>query len=703
MSTGDPNLAQDPELLASFLDETQESLGTLDSLFIQLEANPGDTQTVEAIFRPVHSLKGNSAFFGFMQAKRLAHVMESVLDAVRKGRRACTHDSIDLLLQGLDELRGMFGRIRSGGAEVAEAGTLDALVARLEAHLSTGAAPGQGDVVRDLDLITAAVPAGCGEALSALARMRARFAVVGERQDLGTPIEAIQALLGGFTAGTLDEERSRRVKTELQRVATAAATPAGSTLAAELLDGYDTFVTAMGFDILLKQYIEERLPRVVAPDFAFAPVPSPVTATTSDAKAGATRAAEAPKDDHAHASTAQKSMRVAESTIDTFLHYVGELLVVGDMFGHLHARTKAVKGAHGLARDLRRANETFAELSNQLQKSIMAIRRVAIKPALAKVPRLVRDIAQTKGKDIAVEISGEHLEVDKSLMDLIDAPLTHMVRNAADHGVEMPDDRERAGKPRQGRIKVSAVETEAGMVLTIEDDGKGLDLEAIRRKAESLGLVAPGAALAEQDIVNFIFASGVSTAKEVTEISGRGVGMDVVKRAIDDAGGQVSVKTENGKGSRFQLRLPKGVTTQIMPGYMIRAGGRTMVLPLDRVVETFRVRREELTGMVGGTRCIQRRGGIMPVLHLAGELGLGEGDWGARGLPLVIVTANRRHVALAVDAVLGVQKVVVRQVAGLPAGAEVFTGGALLGDGTVALVLGVDLLVAGDRVAAGAR
>jgi len=699
MSSGEANLSQDPELLAAFLDETQESLGTLDSLFIQLEANPADTQTVEAIFRPVHSLKGNSAFFGFMQAKRLAHVMESVLDAVRKGRRACTHDSIDLLLQGLDELRGMFGRIRASGTEVTAQADLDALVSRLEAHLSTGAAPGQGDVVRDLDLIAAALPSSAAEALSALGRLRARFAVVGERHDLGTPIEAIQALLGGFTAGTLDEERSRRVKAELQHVATAAATPAGVALATELLDGYDTFVSAMGFDILLKQYIQERLPRVTAPDFAFAPAPATSPAAPAELKAAA-RSAEVTKDEHAHAPQAQKSMRVAEATIDTFLHYVGELLVVGDMFGHLHTRTKAVKGAPGLARDLRRANETFAELSNQLQKSIMAIRRVAIKPALAKVPRLVRDIAQAKGKDIVVEVSGEHLEVDKSLMDLIDAPLTHMVRNAADHGVELPDDRERAGKSRQGRIKVSAIETETGMVLTIEDDGKGLDLEAIRRKAESLGLVAAGAALAEQDIVNFIFASGVSTAKEVTEISGRGVGMDVVKRAIDDAGGQVSVKTEAGKGSRFQLRLPKGVTTQIMPGYMIRAGGRAMVLPLDRVVETFRVRREELTSMVGGTRCIQRRGEIMPVLHLAGELGLGEGEWGARGLPLVIVTANRRHVALAVDAVLGVQKVVVRQVAGLPAGAEVFTGGALLGDGTVALVLGVDLLVAGDRSAA---
>lgn len=388
-------------------------------------------------------------------------------------------------------------------------------------------------------------------------------------------------------------------------------------------------------------------------------------------------------------------MRVAESAIDTFLHYVGELVVVGDMFRHLQTRVVGTPGTtQSLAREFRRANETFTGLSNQLQRSIMSIRKVPVKPLVQKVPRLVRDLSQAIGKEIDAVTEGETVQVDKSLLDLLDAPLVHMVRNAVDHGIEPPERREAAGKSRRGAVTVSFSEAGSHIILGVSDDGAGLDLDAIRRKAESLGLIPPGAQLGEQDIVNFIFASGLSTAQKVTDISGRGVGMDVVKRAIEEAGGSISVSTTPGRGSSFRIRLPKGVTTQIVGGYLVRAGGSTYVLPLERVRETFRARPDERQTIGGRGMCIMRRGQIMHLQDLGEALSQESSPWPARGVPIVVVESNRRTLALAVEAVIGVQKVVIRRLAGLPPGAPMLSGAALLGDGHLALVLDLDLLQA---------
>lgn len=618
----DLDLRADPELLAAFLDETQEAFDRLDALFVALEREGNSRETLEAIFRPVHSFKGNAGFFGLLEAKRLAHELETMLDHLRKGRARIDRGLTDLLLAGIDELKGVVVRLRAGGPEIADPAAHQSLLLSLcgAASRATDGQPDWEQARRDLQVLEARAPAD-GETLEALRRLQA-------------VIQGCLARTGSIAKGPAPGPAPDQPSALEPRKAAAAAPSRG--------DG------GTG------EHVSDRIGRDAA-----------------------------------------KTMRVSEASIDTFLHYVGELVVVGGLFDHLGRRLAALPGAAPLARDFRRAGDTFSGLSNQLQRSIMAIRRVPLRPLLQKVPRLVRDVAQARGKEIAVELRGEEIEVDKALIELLDAPLAHLVRNAADHGIEDPARRRAAGKPATGTISIAVVEGERDLTLTIADDGAGLDLAAIRRKGEQNGLIQPGQPLGEQDLIGLIFASGVSTAAAVTDISGRGVGLDVVKRAVEDAGGAIQVATEPGKGTRFQVRLPKGVSTQIITGYLVRAHGHAFVLPLDRVRETFKVVLADLSAIAGGGRVVRRGEQVLPLLSLPRVFGSPGEVVPEAGGPVVVAMVRRRAMALAVDAVLGVQKVVLRPLQGLPEAGLLFTAGALLGDGTVALVLDLDRLQQG--------
>jgi two-component system, chemotaxis family, sensor kinase CheA len=704
------HIEQDPELLAGFLDEAEDSLASVGRLFVELERDSTARGTVEAIFRPVHSLKGNAAFFGLLTIKRVAHEMETVLDHVRKGRLAADRPVIDTLLAGLDVLVALVARVRGGGSDE-DPVAVEPLSQRLGEQAGRAEQPATAsDPEQDLRTIDAALPPGDQVARAALDRLRLRLRPEAASAGATPPSTAptmgrMSDLLVQAKTTTLSDEDAKTVLAELGQLRDHAPDDASRALVQEAIDGAQVFISAMGFEAAGAEYVADRLARMTWASASSAKagstLPTPPTAALVPKQTAAPKVESEThrkdsetikKDGDGHG----KSMRVAESAIDTFLHYVGELVVVGDMFRHLQTRVVAMSGMQSLAREFRRANETFAGLSNQLQTSIMGIRQVPVKPLAQKVPRLVRDVAQAIGKEIDAVIIGESVQVDKSLLDLLDAPLTHMVRNAVDHGVEKPEHREAAGKTRRGTVTVTFAESGRHVMLTVSDDGAGLNLDAIRRKAESLGLIQSGSPLGEQDIVNMIFASGLSTAQQVTDISGRGVGMDVVKRALEDAGGSINVSTETGKGSSFRIKLPRGVTTQIVGGYLVRAGGSDFVLPLERVHETFRCRPEDRQPVAGKGNCIVRRDQVLPLGELSSLMSGQASTWPTRGLPVVIVEANRRRIALAVDAVLGVQKVVIRRLSGLPPGAPMLSGAALLGDGHLALVLDLDQLQLGE-------
>ena len=695
------------EIIHEFLADSLDGLETVSRELVAFEADPSNLSTINAIFRPVHSLKGNAAFFGLLQTKELAHRLESLLDLLRKEQLRPDDEIMDVLLAGTDELATMLTRVRDGGDEVLETGSLDDLLRRVTAACDrdkrdTNAVLNR--LVEKLDSIATRLAKKdkglLGEVEGIISEMRAVSRPVSSADDERAPADVpatvaeIRTHLDAPIEGTLDDESAQEVRGLVQQLLDETETEAGRDKLTEMLGTIDIFLDgAIGFDDLLRETIRDTLQQLEQQN-AWAGTADP--AAGQDASADVPAADTRPRQEapaKTREQTTQKTMRVPEESIDNFLGYVGELLVVGDMFNHLATALRQAGIERELAARFKRTNDTFAALSNNLQKSIMEIRKVRISVLFNKVPRMVRDIASAGGKEIVVEIEGQDLEVDKSLVDLFDAPLTHMVRNAADHGVEPPDEREAAGKPTAGTITVRATETSTTVDLSVSDDGAGIDYDAIRAKAEENGVIAPGETLDQDRLVDLLFAAGVSTAQAVTDISGRGVGMDVVRRMIDDGGGTISITSEPGRGSTFTISMPRSITTQILSGFMIEVGGERYVLPLEKVLDTSAIAPDAVTTVTGRGRCVEHHGSICPVRSLAAALGIkvngqGQGEGPRDDLLMVRVRGACGDCGLLVDNVLGVQQVVMRELDGVvDTAAEAVVGGALMGDGSVALVL----------------
>jgi len=544
-----------PELLKDFIDESMESLNTVDSLFVRLEASPGELSLVESIFRPIHSMKGNAAYFGLMRVKELAHRMESLLDLVRQGRRRIDRRLCNLLLRGLDALRTMLSRVRDQHREVENEDDFLPLLIDLEAE--------------------------------------------GERGDA----DSVACLLSDLPESTFP------------------------------------------------------------PDAESSPRPEKSEA-------------------------AGRTMRISEESIDRFLEQVGELMGLEELFRYLGKRMVESGLSEEFANDLRQATEQFAHLSAKLSREVMDLRRTEARPLLQKVPRLVRDVADVVGKRIEIRTEGEDVRIDKSYLELLDAPLMHMVRNACDHGIDLPKDRLQAGKPEVGRITVAISEQEDALVMSVSDDGRGLNMDGLRCKALELGLMRPEAPFLESDAIAVLFHSGVSTAREVTEISGRGVGMDVVKREIEGAGGRIEVSTVQGQGSAFRVVLPRAITTRISDGFLFRCGQERFVLPMRSVVETFTAADARMHEVAGGGTMVHFR---KEIFRLVGcdellEASRMRPDEGV----LVRIRVRDQSCVLQVHEALGVQRTVVKPVEEFCRGEGIFAGAAMLGDGGLALVLSED-------------
>jgi two-component system chemotaxis sensor kinase CheA len=686
-------LADDPTLLAAFFDESLESLAGLEARLIDLhKAEDALRAEVDEIFRPVHTLKGNAPYFGFLRIQGLAHALETVLDRLRKGRITLDPDLTDLLLAGLDGLRASIERVRAGEHEVADEAAHADLLARLEragkTHEPADAWARLSADLADLETRSAppepAVLARMRQDLTALRGKSAASASAASSGDGG--FACLQKRLKQPFAVPIDADAAKAIVAELQALRSASVDPVHSGILDETIATCGVFLESVGFDDLLRQHVLEALGRIAPPlaDEAL-PTPSPSAAPSSPTREPGSERRTRPDTE-----SQGRSMRVAEAAVDAFLTHVGELLVIGDLLDHLQQRVSTSTDDHGLVRDMRQAVASFGALSSELQRSIMAVRRVQVRPVLQKAPRLARDIAQATGKEIEVILHGDATELDKGRLDLIDGPLTHLVRNCADHGIEAPERRTAAGKPARGTISVTASAADGWFQLDIGDDGRGLDLEAIRRKGEAMGLVRPGAVLDQQAIVNLIFASGLSTAQQVSDVSGRGVGMDVVHRQIQEAGGTVAVTTTPGHGTQFSLRLPIAATTHIVNAFLVRSGPSVFALPLDLVRESFAD-----DGTRDGHGLVIRHGKTLAVVPLANVLGQADGLTDGTGRrTLVTVEADGHAMALVVDETLGVRRLVVRPLHGLTEGDldGRFQGAALLGDGRLALIVAPDRL-----------
>lgn len=730
----------DLEMMMDFIDESLESFEPIPSLFVAFEQDPEDQTKIESIFRPVHSLKGNAAYFGLIRIKNLAHDLESVLDLMRKGKLMPSSDIIDGLLSGIDQMQVILEQTRENATETVDDQVYNAVLDRVRALT------GEDDLVQDQqelqeadtwleiwdEVVQLRKMPNCQEEhvarqVDKILEMLAKAAPgIGDAEEVvalevsaGSPLAALMELLeDGALAPAQKGERVRLVLSHLQD---RCEQDEARAILDNAVEEFDLFVSKIGYDPMLEDSLLETAQKlatlqdwgsrediegevetehppseetVVAEEAPAEPapaVPEPVAEPlpAQPAAVGRVNGEAAPaKSPERAAREGGRTMRVSEDAIDGFLGYVGELIALDEMFRYIHG--EMVKNDTDLTRgtDLLRTINTFTKLSDDLQASIMNIRKVSVKPMLSKTQRIVRDIAAVSGKEIQVALEGEETSIDRSLIETLEAPMVHMVRNAADHGVEEPGERVAAGKDRVGEIRVGIRENEEDLFLSIRDNGRGFNYDKIRNKAERMGLLRPGDPINERRLADIVFSPGFSTAEQVTDISGRGVGMDAVKRAVEDAGGSIKIFSEPGQGTEFLIQLPKTIGTQIISSFVVQLDNQRFVLPMDKVSGSFKAEADKVHSLPNGAACVKRNDSVLPVVCLDGPY-MGDPQLLSEGI-LITIESDPRFVFY-VDSILGMQKVVVRGVPWMRA--EKFLGAAVMGDGRVSMILNTESLI----------
>ncbi len=676
-------MSQDPT--AIFRQEAQDLFEQLEQALLDLERLPGDQDLINTAFRALHTVKGSGAMFGFDALARFTHHLESAFDGVRNGKTVADPGLIGLTLSAIDHMRALMDLSADQPDPEGEA-----LIARLRGMSET------------------APPAAAPPEEKTESTYRIRFRLPADALERG-----INPLL------MLDELRALgpcRTVALTGRVPPLEALPPGA-----LFLDWDVMLTTTApraaiddvfifvFDDMELQV--ERLadpaaaPRLgeilvergdVAPEAVAEALTrqQPLGSLLRDSGAVSGDSLKSALNEQTHLRQAapgrqggggNDSIRIQAQHLDELIDRVGQLVIA-------QARLKqlAASEGHGLFKPVA---EEIERLANELRDTTMGIRMVPIGSLFGRFRRLVRDLSEELDKDIALTTTGEETELDKTVIERLNDPLVHLVRNALDHGIESPQQRLAAGKPRQGRVQLSAVHSGAQVLITIKDDGRGLDLAAIRARAEENGLIQPGARLSDQELYLCIFQPGFSTARAVSSLSGRGVGMDVVKRAIEALRGLVEVASTPGHGTEITLRLP--LTLAIIDGLLIRVGRGRYIIPMAAVEECMELSHaDDLRSK--GRSFLNLRGDLVPFLRLR--------DLFACPLPadpfqkVVIVSSGEQRVGLVVDQVIGDHQTVIKSLSRLHADVESFSGATILGDGSVALILDVPHLVeAGQR------
>ena len=684
-----------------FFEEAGENLENMEQLLLELDIEAADDEELNTIFRCAHSIKGGAATFGFSDVAELTHQMETLLDKLRRHELAPTAPMVDVLLQSGDALKAMLGRHQGSGAAAVD--TTELLVhiramAAGEAPAPVAAAVVKAEPVQAVAPVAAAAdPVAQAAATSGQRTVELRVGPLSdpaqadnlldlfkEITDLGTieplPDDAALAGVRRFKVSTAAPESELldlfTFHVAREQVAFLALGDAGSAAMAAEADpsdkGYGFFDNAPG-----------------APDKAPAAPVAAETAVLKPVAAAVAAKPAAPKSDKPAAGLEASTIRVSVEKVDQLINLVGELVITQAMLAQ-NSRgldpvvyQQLVTGLTDLDRNTR-----------DLQEAVMSIRMIPMSTVFSRFPRMLRDLANKLGKKVELVTQGEATELDKGLVEKITDPLTHLVRNSCDHGIEMPADRIAQGKPEVGTITLAASHQGGSIVIEVRDDGRGLNREKLIRKAREKGIDAPDS-LTDPEVWNLIFAPGFSTAEEVTDVSGRGVGMDVVKKNITSLGGTVEIDSAEGYGMRVAVRLP--LTLAIMDGMSVGVGEEVYILPLSSVVESFQVSQEMIKTVGGSGRVVEVRDEYMPVIELEKVFNVPRFDWEHNSGIMVVVEAESGRVALLVDELLGQQQVVVKNLETNYRKVNDVSGATIMGDGRVALILDVGSLVRRSR------
>ncbi|CAD5372504.1 Chemotaxis protein CheA [Rubrivivax sp. A210] len=712
-----------------FFEEAGENLEKMEQMLLELDIEHADEEQLNAIFRCAHSVKGGAATFGFSDVAELTHQMETLLDKLRRHELQPTAPMVDVLLASGDALKAQLARHQGNGADALDTsellhsirGLVDGGSAPPPVARPAPEAPPAPPVVVEAPMAAPVAPVDAAAAApAAKPGTRLLELTVGPLADPSqadnlidlfkeiTDLGSIEPLDGGHDA---DGMRRFRVTTtssdndlldlftfhiarEQVRLAPltrgygfhrgSPGAPTESEADAAVLvvapapakdPGYGFFDDAPG-----------------APGTAAAPAAAPAEPAPAAAPAVATaapRTASPRGDVRAAAAPESSTLRVSVEKVDQLINLVGELVITQAMLAQNSKNVDAAlhqQMASGLA-DLERN-------TRDLQEAVMGIRMIPMSLVFNRFPRMMRDLAGKLGKKVELVQVGEATELDKGLVEKITDPLTHLVRNSCDHGIELPAERIAKGKPESGTLTLIASHQGGSIVIEVRDDGKGLSRDKLLKKARERGLDAPDS-MSDQDVYALIFAPGFSTAEVVTDVSGRGVGMDVVKKNITALGGTVEIDSAEGYGMTVRVRLP--LTLAIMDGMSVGVGEECYILPLSSVVESFQVRDGMIRTIGGSGRVVQVRDEYMPVVDLESVFNVPRFDFERVSSIMVVVEAEGGRVALLVDELLGQQQVVVKNLESNYRKVDDVSGATIMGDGRVALILDVGSLVRRSR------
>jgi len=738
-----PPYFEDADLLRDFLAEGEDHLKAVENNLIDLETNPENAELLDAIFRPFHTIKGVAGFLNIEEIQRLAHEFENYLDAVRSHEIEFTTDAVSLVLEGVDAFREIFNAIQQGltsGTYVAHTVNIDELIQRIhnlqDSDLDNPTdASAQDDNFDENSEITDAgqddspgdVATGTDNTMEELDALQdpdllqdflqeaeEHIANVEQKliewendpenaeiiDDIFRPFHTIKGVAGFLNLGEvqslaheyenlLDQAREGTIKLS-------------SGMTDLILAGVDAFRQMMA-KLHESMQAGEMIPSGIDVEAYIAKiqafqsgdvepsVESNTSASPADEQQGNTDSTKngnlssAPERKMFNRQKVSSSIKVDTEKMDYLIDMVGELVITQNMI----AQNKEVREATDkrLLGDMAQ----FKRITSTLQDIAMSLRMVPIENTFRKMQRIVRDLAHKSGKKIQLKLSGEQTEIDRNMVEALYDPLVHMVRNACDHGIEMPEQRKTVGKEELGTIHLNAFHKGGNIVIEISDNGAGLNKEAIFKKAVERGVVNPDQELTEKQTYELLMQPGFSTAEQVTEVSGRGVGMDVVKRTIEKMRGQIDIESEEGKGSTFYIKLP--LTLAIIDGVIVRVGTERFVLPTLSIEESVQPKQVDYNLIAGQGETIKVRGHIFPLIrlhHLFDVANAIENPW--EGI-VVLVNVGKDMAALMVDELVDKQEIVIKSMGDQLQSLPGISGGAILGDGTVGLILDVPTLL----------
>lgn len=642
MTSIDLDMAQFHEI---FFEESSEGIESMEKGLLNLNSGfTPDPELVNTVFRAAHSIKGAASTFGFKDIAEFTHTIESILDEVRDRKREVTQDLVDALLKSADYLKYLIECSKKGeSADLSEMEELTQALNNIPRELDTSNTPRWRIRFKPHDYI--------------LRTGNDPFRIIRELQHLGKL--KINVDVSGLPE--LDDLKPDMSYLKWELYADA------KIKKQDILDVFEWVLDDCELNIALlgerRKLVERRQPR-------------------------------GQKDEEMLAAAGEAaSIRVNINKIDNLINLVGEMVITQSMLNRYTSEGHTTSGER-----LRDVVKVFETNTRELQELAMRIRMLPIDYTFQRLPRTVHDISRSLNKKIELDISGNTTEVDKTVLEKIADPLTHLIRNAIDHGIESPKERIAAGKPETGTISIRAFQEGGKIVIKLSDDGTGLNLGKILHKAREKHIVRDSDELTEKQIQNLIFQPGFSTASEVTDLSGRGVGMDVVKRNINDLGGSVEVESEAGKGCEFTIRLP--LTLAIIDGQLIKVGQQVMIVPMLNIIESIQPEKSSISLVTGKKEVYHYRGDYIPIIRLHKSFGIKNHKTGILDSILVLVDAGHQRVALLVDEVLGQQQVVIKTLETNFQLIQGISGATVLGDGRVAMIIDITGLVDMQEIAA---